>query len=386
MEDTEEPVNWDNVELNIETEPFPETESEPYFPESSLIRSSDQWDQFRKETGPDLFLCFLCEEEFVEKQSLISHINSEHENNTLCFICKSAFTSVSVLLVHIDLIHLGKSPSETKWKCLECHSSTGSGHNISFHVWTTTSPFMYQRHKILEHPEGKDLTNDTTAELPRQCQYGSVYVCHFCKSGFYFRENLYLHLVHKHRIEWDIGFNVAANFGMLHQKKVLRCLKCPKTFSTEALSDDHSDLACKYFLENYNLLTGWCSRCPRNKTNERKTGLTGENYHGYCVTAECHLHSTRKAKTFNIAYNHVTKYKPVKYDKCNCCRYHGLNLFTCPLCYGEFPSFITLTGHYFRKHHQDYGDIVSKLEPGNCQDFSKIMRSGSGTQTVIDLG
>ena len=362
--DTEEPVNWDNIELNIEIEPASTTEkeSEDYFPASALIKSShkDILTKEKEDQDNETLLCFLCKKNFPEKQKLIRHIKFTHSGDTTCHICNEAYTSMQVLLVHIDLIHTHNNLR--LWKCLSLPCSSEDG------VWSTTVPFIYIRHKVLYHSaddgnkesEGSDRRNEIES-----AERESLYVCHFCKSGFSFGENLYLHLVEKHCIEWDIAFNVAVNFAMLHPKKVQCCQKCPKTFSDKISSDEHTEAACRYFLEHYNMYTRCCTGCLKRKGGRENFREAG---HSYCVTSGCQVHRAafgNRPKAINIVYRH-SRYLPEKGNYC--CRYYGLSQFTCPQCYGEFSSFITLTGHYLRKHKDNYELIVSKLEPGN-QDF-----------------
>jgi len=71
-------------------------------------------------------------------------------------------------------------------------------------------------------------------------QLKSVYFCHFCFTGFDIRENLFLHLMVIHDIEYDIVFKVAVRFSMLHRSKRLCCTRCPLTFLDDDVIYGHS--------------------------------------------------------------------------------------------------------------------------------------------------
>ena len=351
--ESEDPVNWDDVELNIEIEPVSE-ENLDYFPssvfistpdctvtsfnqyqEKSILESSEKESsdsEINQETNPSLF-CFLCESEFATKENLVSHLQKVHKNDTSCLLCKSDFTSILVLLIHIDYAHTSKT-----WTC--CLRSCCLRGKTS-----SESPFVYIRHRMLNH--SAEIVGSKNVEATLQVKKEFLRVCHFCKTGIRMVENLFLHMVYIHRIDWDIAFAVAAKRGMLHRRPVWRCAICPKTLGSA--SDKHCQFECENFVKNYSLFTVFCHECHFKKTNYHNKELV----HHYCVQVGCSSwkHRARVEKgqrvPFNIVYLHggtgIICYTP------------GQKHFTCPQCFDGYDSFYNLTQHYFSLHSDAYG-------------------------------
>ena len=354
--DSEDPVDWDKVELNIEVEPVSEDNLD-YFPSSvfistpdctvasfnqdqerSILESSEKessGSEINQENNSSLF-CFLCENEFAAKENLVSHLQTLHKNDTSCLLCQSDFTSILVLLIHIDYAHTSKA-----WTC--CLRSCSSMGKLS-----SESPFVYIRHRMLNH--SAEIPGSKDVEATVQLQKKFLYVCHFCKTGIRMVENLFLHMVYIHRIDWDIAFAVAAKRGMLHRRPVWRCAKCPKTLDSP--SDKHCQLECENFVKNYSLFTVFCRECHWKARRDNK-----ELVHQYCVQAVCsssqHYSRVEKGQRvpFNIVYSHgghgIGCYTAVQ------------KLFTCPQCFDGYVSFYDLSQHYFIEHDDAYEFPVS---------------------------
>ena len=352
--DSEDPVDWDEVELNIEVEPVSE-ENLDYFPSSVFISTPDctvtsfNEDQERsmlessekessdskinQENNSSVF-CFLCKNEFVTKENLVSHLQKVHKNDTCCLLCKSDFTSILVLLIHIDYAHTSKT-----WTCclLSCSSVGGK--------MSTESPFVFIRHKMIEH--SAEIAGSKNVEATLQVKKEILCVCHFCKTGIKMVENLFLHMVYIHRIDWDIAFAVAAKRGMLHVRPVWRCAKCPKTL--DSANDKHCQLECENFAKNYSSFTVFCRGCDLKRAKFHKKELV----HHYCVQLGCTSwrHRARvetgQRVPLNIVYSHG--------GTGSICHTPGQKLFTCPQCFDGHASFFNLTQHYFSLHSDAYG-------------------------------
>ena len=362
----EDPVDWDEVELNIEVEPASE-EHRDYIPSSVFISSPDctlemsdedmnssersessDSDVVHQDDKSSIY-CFLCKSEFTKKEDLVSHLKTAHKCDTRCILCKEDFTSVLVLLVHIDMAHTSRN-----WIC--CFKICSLEAKMS-----TSSPFIYIRHRILTH--FAEIPSTENVEVTFSCQKEFLFVCHFCKTGLRRVDNVFLHLVYIHRIDWDMAFVVAAKHGMLHKRNALRCLKCPKTMDDSG--GEHCRLECEHFAKNYSLFTAFCRECHVN--------LKRHNFelrHFYCLQPSCLSirHRTRVEKgqrvPFNIVYAHGRGTQIS-------CQALGQKPFTCPECFKSFSTFSDLSEHYLHLHESLYGRDLE-----HSRNLSKLLDRG----------
>lgn len=334
----DEQVNWDDVELNIETEDKQTEDGSQKFdrnrnflPNAALIKIKNS-----KLSGDSGYGCFLCGISHGISHSstelLEAHIVEDHQDFKTCLICQMTLTSVVLIIIHLDIHH---SDQKVKFSCME----TATENKICFcrQIHSTTfCPFLHTFHMIRYHTDKKITT----------IHEAMCFVCVFCKCGFVDIDNLFLHLMKIHDLEWDVVFKAMVYFKMLKNKLTIVCRTCPQTFETEQEKSEHSETNCELYLEKYNIFSRFCGPC--HFTNSKlKLLLMRETSHDYCIglinntgcVSAKHFQILQDRKRNDIVYSHCNVDK-----QCRCSS--NVRPFQCPKCDFYLPTFRILYNHY----------------------------------------
>ena len=415
--DTEDPIDWDAVELNIEETSSFEEELPPDFlrPIGTIHNLNSKVYEF---------LCFLCGKSYCVKEDLLVHLTTDHTGRHChCHFCPARFTSIVFYVEHLFISH---TAPHRNYKCKKCEV-VGS-------LWTSTSPYLAILHRTLTH-------NDTTymegekeeeeVELPQFEVTYKTFVCYFCHAGFQLRDNLFLHLMRLHYIEYDFVFTVVVSFKMLFAKKVYSCQKCPKTFDSTDMFAGHTSSVCQHFLDNYHAYTWCCKKCvtdtsSTNATNSANNAITRTNNsthnttnvtpnstssssqasrnttytdprvpfkakasdirrspkknqqvdqeHLYCVDLRCPL--VMDQSKYDAVIHHGKILTHIRdWNINNGCHDHSCSSpFQCTVCVGKFTSFKALTIHFLAHHKDSYFDVPPVSFKSPTSELSSVSR------------
>ncbi|XP_063899040.1 zinc finger protein 624 isoform X7 [Helicoverpa armigera] len=165
----------------------------------------------------DVMQCVLCENQYDNFTSMISHMHKEHvSHSSVCQICGLSFISKIRLKRHINNRHVG-------YRCTVCGEIFNASHRM-------------EKHKQKMHGQAKN------------------YECNLCSTGFESQYQLKVHLGKMHNVE----------------KYRIKCAQCPKICTTKGamilhVQSRHSETKFECDLCNYKTGIKWLITLHKKK-------------------------------------------------------------------------------------------------------------------------